>query len=91
MSSLVAPRGNGAQVLGVAPTQNMSAAAWETALSLLGTSVQYYSLRKSLQQQHKLHEHETALTTEQHFTSLAIICRLSCHTAAHARRSRWSH
>ena len=45
---------------------------WDTALNLLGTGVQYYSLRKSLQQERELHEHEHAHSAEQHFSSASL-------------------
>ena len=44
---------------------------WESALSLLGTGVQYLSMTKSLQQERDLHSHELAVSTDQHFTSLS--------------------
>ena len=48
-----------------------SSLVWESALSLLGTGVQYLSMKRSLQQERDLHSHEVAVSTDQHFTSLS--------------------
>ena len=37
----------------------------------MGTGAQIYTMRKSLNQEKNLHDHELALSTEQHFTSLS--------------------
>ena len=45
--------------------------ALDTALNLLNTGVGYYGLRKSLQQERELHEHECKVSEEQHFSSMS--------------------
>ena len=49
----------------------MSSLAWESALSLLGTGTQIWTMRRTLEQERKLHAHEHRTAMEQHFSSMS--------------------